>query len=204
MVELFFGWIKINKKDKILDVGCFDGSRVNYLNKIIPNIAIGIDIDKKALLTHRFENLICADLLNLPFKKSVFNKVICAEVLEHVENDDIALKNIKHVLKRNGLLFLSTPRHIKFFDIWDPAWLKWKLIKRDCIHRHYSIKDLIKKLKKHGFETIKIEVLHSYCWLFTRWLNVILRYIVKSKHQIKYEKIKKGKFNIFILCKLKK
>jgi ubiquinone/menaquinone biosynthesis C-methylase UbiE len=33
------------------------------------------------------------------------------------------LEEIKRVLEPNGVLVLSTPRYIKFFNFLDPAWL---------------------------------------------------------------------------------
>jgi 2-polyprenyl-3-methyl-5-hydroxy-6-metoxy-1,4-benzoquinol methylase len=205
MAKPFFEyWLDVNKSDLVLDVGCGEGSKVDYLNKNKLCSAFGVDINKKALLSYGFKNMICANALNLPFRKNTFDKVICTEVLEHIEDDDTVLENIKCVLKQNGLLFLSTPRHIQLFDYWDPAWLKWKLIKSSYIHKHYSVKNLIKKLESHSFRIKKCRVLFSYAWLIVRWINVFLKYVLKSKYQIQYTRMPNGKFDIFILAQVKK
>lgn len=202
MSKYFFEkWLNITKNDRILDIGCRDGSTVNYLNKNNPSIAFGLDIDKKSVLSHGFKNLICGDALNLPFKDNSFTKVICSEVLEHVKNDNLMLSNIRCILKKSGKLYLTTPREIKFFDFWDPAYIKLHLFDKKSIHMHYSISKLRKKIKENGFKILKTEVLYSYEWLFLRWVNVVLKYFFKSKKQIVFEgKKEKGKFDIMILA----
>jgi len=45
----------------------------------------------------------------LGFKESVFDIVLCLEVLEHVKNPTAAMSQLHRVLKKDGLLYLSTP-----------------------------------------------------------------------------------------------
>ena len=46
---------------------------------------------------------------SLPFSSGTFDLVVCHHALEHVENLDCTLKEIRRVLKRNGRLFVSVP-----------------------------------------------------------------------------------------------
>ena len=41
-----------------------------------------------------------ADITNLPFDENVFDLIICNHVLEHIEDDKIAMKEIYRVLKK--------------------------------------------------------------------------------------------------------
>jgi len=52
---------------------------------------------------------VVADGCHLPFKDCVFGKVFCSEVIEHVENPLLLLREIYRVLMPNGTLVLSTP-----------------------------------------------------------------------------------------------
>ena len=55
------------------------------------------------------QNFICADAHHLPFKGKIFDKVCMYEVIEHVESPLSCLKEIHRVLKKNGILEVSTP-----------------------------------------------------------------------------------------------
>jgi ubiquinone/menaquinone biosynthesis C-methylase UbiE len=46
---------------------------------------------------------------SLPFATASFDKVICSEVLEHLQDPDIALKEIARVLKPGGRALISIP-----------------------------------------------------------------------------------------------
>ena len=49
------------------------------------------------------------DLINLPFSDSTYDFVFASHVLEHIVDDQKALKEIRRVLKPNGLAFLPVP-----------------------------------------------------------------------------------------------
>ena len=103
-------------KKTILDIGCGAGTIDFYLaNK--KHEVIGIDISDKAIesCVKTAKNL---GLKNVKFKQVDFPKktisgnfdfVICSEVIEHLENDRLALKQTRQLLKRGGILVLSTP-----------------------------------------------------------------------------------------------
>lgn len=58
---------------------------------------------------------VVADITRLPFKSGEFQYVICSEVLEHVENDNIALSEMSRVLRKGGKLVLTFPHREMFF-----------------------------------------------------------------------------------------
>jgi len=51
------------------------------------------------------------DALRLPFPDGAFDKVICAEVLEHLADDSSAMAELARVLRPGGLLAISVPRY---------------------------------------------------------------------------------------------
>lgn len=54
-------------------------------------------------------NVVLFDILNLPFENSTFGLVVCNHVLEHIENEKLALSEIMRVLKPGGSAILQVP-----------------------------------------------------------------------------------------------
>lgn len=50
-----------------------------------------------------------ASVCELPFRDSSFDKVLCAEVLEHVEDDRRAVSELARVLRPEGILVITVP-----------------------------------------------------------------------------------------------
>ena len=56
------------------------------------------------------ENIdIVGDVLDLPFEDESFNTIISTQVLEHVEKPWIMVKEVRRVLKKNGICILTAP-----------------------------------------------------------------------------------------------
>lgn len=83
----------------VLDVGCGRKPYRRYFED--SQLYIGIDKNPKA-----------ADVVGvaeaLPVRNAIFDVVLCTQVLEHVEQPQKALNEMKRVLRTNGLLILST------------------------------------------------------------------------------------------------
>ena len=65
---------------------------------------------------------VVGDAHKLPFKNEEFDTVLCSEVLEHLHSPEIALAEMKRVLKSGGILILTTrfiyPIHDAPNDYW--------------------------------------------------------------------------------------
>lgn len=57
-----------------------------------------------------------ADGMNLPFKPGVFSHTICSEVLEHLEDDRQALRELVRVMKPSGQLIITFPHKKAYFS----------------------------------------------------------------------------------------
>ena len=180
-------WEKeIKRKDRILDIGCWEGMKINRLiNKCE---AYGMDIN-----TSRFKyaepeirkRLFFGDVTEkIPFKKK-FDWIFLTEVLEHVENDDSTIRNISGSLKKGGKLILTTPRSTKYLEFWDPAWVRWKFLGGQK-HYHYTKEELFKKLNNNSFKIKEYYIMGNLFWVLIRWVNVFFKYGLRLKKQINY------------------
>ena len=101
------------KGAKVLDIGSGRGGYSYALNKNGAHVAsLDIDSERFALNSRRFVN---ADAINLPFKPSSFDIVFCSSIIEHLEEPEKLILEIKRVLKKGGICYLSFP------PFWSPV-----------------------------------------------------------------------------------
>lgn len=143
----------------ILDIGCGVGTMDFYLaskGKKITGIEISsnaISIAKKnAKLLNVSKNI---DFIAAEFPNKILNKkydlVIFSEVIEHLENDNKALRDIWRVLKLNGILVITTPS--KNAPLYRMGLLD-KFDKSVGHLRRYAKKELINLVIKNKYEII--------------------------------------------------
>ncbi len=174
--------------DKILEVGCGNGYYLSLLNRLEFDIELtGIDIDKLALkdapkfIDNKRVKLILADAAKMPFPNNSFNKIVMSEVIEHVFQEETVLKETYRVLKKGGILTLTTC-NIDYPFFWDP--INWVLLHFFKTHiksgfwagiwnQHTRLykKDQVEKLiKGAGFKIEQSEALTSWCLPFNHYI----------------------------------
>lgn len=170
---------------KILEVGCGIGNFTKTLTKYGKIVAIDIREDyikkTKDLVGDKVRvGFGDVEKGNYFFKDRDFDSTVCVNVLEHIENDEKALKNIYELLKVEGYLILLVPAH-KF--------LYGKIDESIGHYRRYEAKEVIALLTKTGFKIIsnkKINLLGAAGWWF--FSNIL-----------KVNKVNKGNINFFNL-----
>ena len=92
----------------------------------------------------------------MPFGDNKFDFILCNHVLEHVYDDDLAIKELQRVLKINGIAILQVPikneldKTIDGRNIEDPKMRNEMFGQYDHL-RTYG-KDFFEKVEKHGFK----------------------------------------------------
>lgn len=109
--ELVKSFLKERFKEKkcLLDVGAGTGGMAKAFAGDFDVFAL--DLSKKAskILGKKKINAIRGNAVKLPFKSNSFNVVLAVHLLEHVEDDFQAVKEMNRVLKKKGVLILSVP-----------------------------------------------------------------------------------------------
>lgn len=142
---------------QVLDIGCSSAILTAEVAKFLPQSAItGLDSYKKAIdfARKKYPHLkfVVADAHKLPFKNNAFDLVICTETLEHLINPQLALLEMKRVLKKNGHAIISMDSgSFLFKTIWY-FWTKTKGRVWQGAHLHeFNAKILENLIKKSGF-----------------------------------------------------
>jgi 2-polyprenyl-3-methyl-5-hydroxy-6-metoxy-1,4-benzoquinol methylase len=125
--------LSIKKESKFLDLGCGDKSFIDFL-KGIGIQAEGCDIDTTNFETDK-----------LPYSNDNFDHIMLYSVIEHVQNSDHFLIEIKRILKKDGNLIIITPNFKycfkSFYD--DPTHIKpFTVIGLEKILKIYDFKNI--------------------------------------------------------------
>ena len=183
MLTVDFGRFPTESGNRVLDLGCGDGRHAFEAYKRGADV-VAVDLDDIALkhVHDMFLGIAEAgeapadagalalrgDALALPFPDNSFDRVIAAEVFEHLGDDRAALAEAVRVLEPGGLLAVTVPR-------WWPERVCWALSTEyhevEGGHvRIYRRGDLLGRLRDAGLEPIgthHAHALHSPFW----WLK---------------------------------
>lgn len=97
-------------KGKVLENGCGVGM---YVEHLVPcaGMVVGLEFDfeRAEEAQERSQHVLNAAGENLPFFTETFDLILSHEVLEHVQNDQVAVNEMVRVLNTGGLLVLFVP-----------------------------------------------------------------------------------------------
>jgi len=172
----------------VLDLGCGDGRHIRQTRRLAGVTAVGLDLgDSEVRNTARSLHeldalpaeqggtvagagpwLVCRGSgYELPFPDGSFDAIIISEVLEHLHDDDLALRELSRILRPGGVLAVSVPRE-------GPEAVCWALSRqyRNTPGGHvriYRRSALRKKLAAHGYRIFASHFAHGlhspYWWL---------------------------------------
>lgn len=92
----------IEKKSKILDLGCGSGIVGKAFQDFFQSQVIGVDIIDRRVFKIPFKKI---DGNNLPFLKNDFDTILITYVLHHAQNPEALLKEAKRVAKGRILIY---------------------------------------------------------------------------------------------------
>lgn len=102
---------RVARHGPILDVGC-GSSRI--LRDLPGAVGLDISFQKLRYMSRYGVPLVHGSVFALPFRDEAFATVVCSEVIEHIPESDIPLRELTRVLRRGGTLVLGTPDYGRF------------------------------------------------------------------------------------------
>lgn len=158
------------KQIKILEIGCSGGPLLKLLSSQGYSQIFGVDISKQAIRLCKKRGLKKVFLMNgvkPEFDSEEFDLIIASDVLEHIRDDDKAVKEWVRILKKGGLIICFVPARK----------ILWS--KHDEDNEHY------RRYTKKGLEFIfrknDCRIIRSSCWNFTLFLPTVLyRFLIRS------------------------
>lgn len=177
--------LKLVKKEKIrnkvvVDIGSSFGWMAKEVLKMRPKKYIGIEPDPEKV-GYAKEKVQGADFLvgaaekEVPVKSGTADIVTMFDVIEHVPRGKelAALKEAKRILKKDGVLLLTTPYNHWLTNITDPAWYFG--------HRHYEKNKMRKMFEKSGFMVESMEI-RGGAWtvIYMLWFY-IMKWVLKRE-----------------------
>jgi len=155
---------KIDANCAVLDVGCGTGRFPLAISSVKKNSVVcalepSIEMLKQAVAKDKSRNIlwIRGDGQRLPFRSVFFNCIYMTLVIHHIENREMALREIYRALKKGGNCVIMTTSHYR--------------IKRHVLHdfpgvtaidlkRFPSVPSLKKTMKKIGFRDVSHYLVH--------------------------------------------
>jgi 2-polyprenyl-3-methyl-5-hydroxy-6-metoxy-1,4-benzoquinol methylase len=138
----------------VLDAGCGEGVLVKEFREHGMDIS-GLD------LNYESERVKRGDLCRMPFADGSFDAVLLLDVLEHLEfkNQDVALAEIRRVMKQGACLVLSVPNQAHLLSRWGMV-LRGELVRADVEENHPGerpLRENIRLVRQAGFRAERIE-----------------------------------------------
>jgi SAM-dependent methyltransferase len=138
---------------KILDVGCGTGTMLTHLAAF--GKAEGVDVDEEAIAFCRergLEDIRLGEATDLPFGDAAFDLVTALDVVEHLDDDVAAFREMNRVLRPGGYILVTVPAH-KF--LWGD---------QDEVNMHkrrYVARELRERLIHGGFDVLRVSYMNT-------------------------------------------
>lgn len=153
--RLYALWI-----DQQVEKGCLsESSRVIHF---APEAALSARLKSLGVFDYKTADLMMndvdykIDMQHMPFEDASFDFFICSHVLEHVESDDQAIKELYRITKLGGHGILMAPIIVGLEKTVEDSSVKdeegrWRLFGQNDHVRLYAHQDYVKKIHSHGF-----------------------------------------------------
>ena len=181
MLTVDYDLLDVRPGHVFLDAGCGGGRHAYEAHRRGAQVlAMDYDLEECKKVVYSFSaadgegrfpegswNMVHGDVLRLPFREQSFDRVICAEVCEHLHEDLRVLREMHRVLKKGGRLAVTVPTT---FTEAAYGWIEPFYFENPGGHvRIFTPGELSKKIRSAGFKIYGIRHAHGFhspYWLF--------------------------------------
>jgi len=121
-VDKIMTLLDLKRGENVLEIGCGEGYYTKKMLEITQNV-VATDISEKFLnkakkyTQEKALRYICCPAEKVPFPDNHFDKVLISEVIEHLLDWEQGIKEIHRVLKPGGVVVISTPNKLSYFNV---------------------------------------------------------------------------------------
>jgi ubiquinone/menaquinone biosynthesis C-methylase UbiE len=174
MLTVDYDLLDVRPGHAFLDAGCgagrhsFEayrrGARVFAMDydlaeckKVLYSLATACDADRQKGGSW---NLVHGDVICLPFAEESFDRIICAEVCEHLHEDMRVLRDMTRILKRGGRIAVTVPTTFSeaIYGLIEPFYFE-----NPGGHvRIFTPWELVKKMRRAGLKIYGVRHAHGF------------------------------------------
>jgi SAM-dependent methyltransferase len=103
---------RIGPAARVLDLGTSTGTNLRMLRDVGFSNVAGLDLSEDALrscLEKNLGNVVKGDITRLPFRDEQADLVLATDIIEHVDDDQAAIREITRILRPGGTVLLAVP-----------------------------------------------------------------------------------------------
>ncbi|CAA6605040.1 putative generic methyltransferase [Rhodospirillaceae bacterium LM-1] len=146
-----------NGDTRILEIGFNDGRLLGEIGQLFPKAQlVGADyvISLAQQRLHTLQNipLLQFDLRQAPLPEGFADAIVLLNVLEHIDDDALAMRQVARMLKPGGVAIIEVPAGAGLYDFYDAYWLH---------HRRYDAATLRNLAQAAGLQVIEQTFLGS-------------------------------------------
>src|SRR3984885_3024165 len=166
-------WIESDAKlaagDRIIDAGAGTGELVRELRSVFEArgiLVIGIEFIEEArrlAKERKATELLPGSILDLPLENESCKVAIALDVLEHVENDNLAFSELLRVTSSGGIIIINVPAFMSLWSEWDVSLGHF---------RRYSKRMLLDVIAPHNSEVEMLQFDYANAFAYLPILTV--------------------------------
>lgn len=128
---------------RVLDVG-------HSVGPIHSEISVGRDVTAIDVVIKKCGGkVVKGDATRMPFKEEAFDSLLAGELIEHIKEPALFLKEGSRVLKEGGTLVITTPNRFSLLN------RLFKSYQKPAHLSLFSREELLNSLEKEGFRAVK-------------------------------------------------
>lgn len=177
------------KKKTVLDIACGSGYGSFIMSKSATKV-IGVDNDKTSIdyakEKYRSSNIEyrVGDAVNIPLENESIDTVVSFETIEHVKDYQQFLREIRRVLKPDGIVLISTPNELEFSE-------------GNEFHQHEFKREELRKLLTKQFKHVKLFYQATYKYVIIGNEKVFLGNAEKKINTLNLSSLKPEQYLYF-------